>query len=149
MLERITATVKNGFAFVELVALTAIFAVVAGFAVPRFSALNEQARSASVADLEHEVRMRSSLVHAIWLAQGQPETIDLKGHAIGLTNGYPDLESIGVAVSRDEDYAYDARTGVFVPRKGQIAVLLSCMVAYSAPERPGDAPRISRETGGC
>jgi MSHA pilin protein MshA len=149
VLERFTATVKNGFAFVELVVLTAIFAVIAGFAVPRFSALNEEARSASVVGLGHEVRLRSSLAHALWLAQGQPHTVELKGRAIGLINGYPDRESIGIAVSRNEDFAYDASTGVFIPREGEIAVLFSCMVAYSVPVQPGQAPQVSIETSGC
>ena len=149
VLERFTAAVKNGFAFVELVVLAAIFAVVAGFALPRFSALNEEARSAAVAGLGHEVRLRSSLAHALWLAQGQPKTIELKGRTIALANGYPDRESIGIAVSRNEDFAYDAATGVFIPREGDIVVLFSCMVAYSAPGQPGEAPQISIETSGC
>jgi MSHA pilin protein MshA len=133
---------NRGFTLIELVVVVAILAILAAFAIPRFTSLSAEARAASRDAIAGSVRSGAALSHALWLAQGQPPNVAMEGRAIKMINGYPTRESIDDTVGDIKGFTYTSSTGVFV-RSGARA---SCTVTYS--EAGADsAPTIT--TGGA
>ena len=136
---------ESGFTFIEVVVVVTILAILAAFAVPRFTSLEVEARSAAAQALAGSIRSGSTLSHALWLAQGQPATVSIEGAEITLVNGYPDRESIDDAVADFAGFTYAAETGTF----SQVGTAEPCTVTYTEASSIGDAPRVTVDVSGC
>jgi MSHA pilin protein MshA len=131
---------QSGFTLIELVVVITILGILAAFAVPRFVALDTQARIAAQTALAGSVRSSAALAHALWLAQGSPvpATVTIDGQPITLTNGYPNVASLPNTLSDFTGYGYAAgATGVFTRASGP-----ACTVTY-APAAAGAAPVVT------
>jgi MSHA pilin protein MshA len=129
---------QSGFTLIELVVVITILGILAAFAVPRFVALDTQARISTQTALAGSVRSAAALSHALWLAQGQPATVTIDGNVITITNGYPNVASLPNTLSDFTGYGYAAgATGVFTRASGP-----ACTVTY-APAAAGAAPVVT------
>ncbi|HUO68309.1 MAG TPA: type II secretion system protein [Gammaproteobacteria bacterium] len=128
---------QGGFTLIELVVVITILGILAAFAVPRFVALDTQARVSTQQALAGSVRSAAALSHALWLAQGQPATVTIDNQAITMVNGYPNLASIQLALSDFTGYTYTAATGVFARTTGP-----TCSVTYAQAAANG-APTVT------
>ena len=128
----------GGFTLIEVVVVIAILGILAAFAVPRFVALDTQARISTQTALAGSVRSAAALSHALWLAQGQPATVTIDGNVITMRNGYPNVTSLPNALSDLTGYGYAAAngSGVFTRASGP-----TCTVTY-APAAAGAAPVV-------
>jgi MSHA pilin protein MshA len=135
---------QSGFTLIELVVVITILGILAAFAVPRFAALDQQARIAARDALAGSVRSGAALAHAMWLAQGQPATITMEGQVITLTNGYPNLATIDdtIADLPSTGFTYPANNGIF-----RRASPTTCTVTYAAPTGPNLPPTITVSNG--
>jgi MSHA pilin protein MshA len=81
----------TGFTLIELVIVIVILGILAAAALPRFSDLAGDARTASVNGVAGALRAASSVAHATQLAQGlsQGAAVNLEGVSINMSNGYP------------------------------------------------------------
>lgn len=148
-----TQAKHGGFTLIELVVVITILAILAAFAVPRFASLEVEARSASTTALGGSVRSAAALAHALWLAQGQPQTVSMEGHTITIVNGYPDESSIDDALASIEGFIFDdaVSPSLFAKSNGGSppSPVSDCQVTYEAAAVPGAAPDIQVKLTGC
>lgn len=135
----------SGFTLIELVVVITILGILAAFAVPRFVALEGEAREATTEALSGSVRSASSLAHAMWLAQGSPGTVTMEGQTITMVNGYPNLATIDDTLADLSGFTYAPATGVF-SKDGAPG---TCTVTYAEAAAAGSAPTITTDTSGC
>lgn len=136
---------NDGFALLELVAVVVILMLLATFAVPRFASLETGVRSTSVEAFAGRVRSAAAVSHALWLAQGQPESIEMNSAAISLVNGYPDLSTIDDALPGLGEFVYDPAAGLFTGNDTPA----SCSVRYREAVSVGSVPVVTVDTTGC
>ena len=89
-----------GFTLIELVVVITILGILAAFAVPKFIALDTQARIATINGLAGSVKSAASLARGLAMATGNPTTVPMEGATgagVTLTNNYPDGTATGIA----------------------------------------------------
>jgi len=143
----------KGFTLIELVVVITILGILAAFAIPRFTALDKQARIASINALAGSLRSAAALAHASYLAQGtNPATITMEGQSVALTNGYPDSTASGIQNTL-QDYtgfglALTATTATFSMTGAPTPA--TCSVVYTPPTVAGNPAVIAAPaTAGC
>jgi len=134
---------QSGFTLIELVVVITILGILAAFAIPRFAALDQQARIAARDALAGSVRSGAALAHAMWLAQGAPTapvpvTVTMEGQVITLTNGYPNRATINLTLQDYTGFNYAAGTGIF----SRVSPA-TCTVTYTAPAAANLPPTIT------
>jgi MSHA pilin protein MshA len=134
---------QGGFTLIELVVVITILGILAAFAVPRFVALEGEARTASRDALAGSLRSAAALAHAMWLASGQTTPVTMEGQAIVISNGYPDRATIDNALVEHTGFNYDDATGVF-----SNTAVAGCTVTYTAPTMAGTPPTIATSGAG-
>ena len=141
----------QGFTLIELVVVITLLGIFAAFAVPRFVALEVEARSAVTEALGGSLRSSSALAHTLWLAHGQRDTISMEGQSITMANGYPNVATIDHTLGSLEGFVYDpsGSAGVFSKTNDGVTPIANCTVSYTPPPAAGAAPTIALDTAGC
>lgn len=138
---------SRGFTLIELVVVITILGILAAFAVPRFVALEGEARKAAVNGLAGSVRSAAALTKGMWMASGSPSTITMEGKTITITNGYPNLATIVDTLADTTGFTYTAATGVFT--KNGAATPANCSVTYAPPAAANGAPTVTVDVSAC
>ena len=145
---------ERGFTLIELVVVITILGILAAFAVPRFIALDTQARVATVNGLAGSVKSAASLARGLAMATntGASGTVTMEGQTITLNNYYPDSATIAAAVNSDNtnDWTFTAGTATTVSTwtKNGAPTPANCKVTY-LPATASAPPVILAPTGGC
>ena len=149
------ASQERGFTLIELVVVITILGILAAFAVPRFIALDTQARIATVNGLAGSVKSAASLARGLAMATNTAAagTVTMEGQTITLNNYYPDSTTIASAVNSDNtnDWTFTAGTATTVStwaKKGA-PTPANCAVTY-LPATATQPPVIQvPTTSGC
>src|SRR3954462_12724905 len=88
----------SGFTLIELVVTISIIAILGAIALPRYIALQTQARAAKMQAIYGGVRSAAMLAHAQAIATNTTAaaTVNMEGALIDQVNGYPTANATGI-----------------------------------------------------
>lgn len=161
-----------GFTLIELVIVITIISILAAIALPRFAALQQQARTAKAQALAGSIRAAGAIAKAACLADlgtGSPGTctstggtISMEGATVTMQNQYPAANAnvaapfgiIGAA------QISDVNDGVTLSTTGAGAAAVvnvdinggtspNCRITYQAPAAAGSSSSVTITTSGC
>jgi len=149
---------SRGFTLIELVVVITILGILAAFAVPKFVALDSQARTATISGLAGSVKSAASLARSLAMASGNPASVPMEGAAVPVTllNNYPDSTATGIAAAVNSnngangDFTFTAGAGAGAATwtKNGAPTPANCVVSYT-PAAVGSTPTVATTTTGC
>jgi Tfp pilus assembly protein FimT len=143
---------SNGIALVEVVVTLSLCGIVASFAVPRLTHLQNDVRATEMVALSVNLRSAALAAHDQYVeSRANVSAATWKGRAVRLLNGYPEagvggiqsvvLDTLEFTVSADSSSVTYSKVGA--PSPGE------CAVTYHVAPAPGDAPVTTVNTRGC
>jgi MSHA pilin protein MshA len=144
-------TKQSGFTLIELIVVITILGILSAFALPRFAALQTDARMAKMNGALGSIKAAAVLSHSIQLTQqlAPGSSVAMEGSVITMANGYPQSTNISIGHAAGfADAAGVAFTDFTIASTATVFTVTpdashaSCAVTYTVPP-VGGAPTYS------
>ena len=142
----------RGISLVELVVVITLVGILAAFAVPRFTRLENDVRSTEVVALSVKLRAAAVTAHAQYLESGSTlSSATVQGRAVLLKNGYPDagVRGIRLVIADVSDFIVTSTPASVTYSKRGAPVGARCAVTYHASSSAVPATLTDLTTSGC
>jgi MSHA pilin protein MshA len=145
---------SRGFTLIELVVVITILGILAAFAIPKFIALDTQARVATVNGMVGTVKSAAALARSLSQATGNPATVTMEGSPVTMLNNYPDSVALGIpnavnVSASDFTYAAGASGAPGVWTRVGAPNPANCIVTYTPATAGGLPPQVVATITGC
>jgi MSHA pilin protein MshA len=136
----------RGFTLIELTVVITILGILAAFAIPKFVALDQQARLATITGLGGSVKSAAALARSLSMATSNTVSVQMEGSAVTLLNNYPDATATGIALAVNtsvSDFTFVAGSGTATAAVWtKVGAPATCTVSYTAAAA-GAAPSVA------
>lgn len=136
-----------GFTLIELIVVITILGLLSAYALPRFAAVQTEARIAKMNGALASLKSGAALAHAIQLTQQLAATspVTMEGSSIAMNDGYPttDLTAIPIAAGLASPDFVLASTSATVFTVSADTNHPNCAVTYTVPAALGSPPTYS------
>lgn len=143
---------ESGFTLIELVIVITILGLLAGIALPKFAALQADARLAKMNAAMGAVKAAAAMAHGSLLAKGldanftgtPAPNIVIEGTTVVFVNGYPDTASVVALAGITQDYITSglAAPRIAAPGANHLGATpaTDCTIGYVPPSTPNTQP---------
>jgi MSHA pilin protein MshA len=135
--------IQAGFTLIELVIVIAIIGVLGALALPKFAALQADARLAKMNGALGSVKAAAAMAHAMLLTRGfdanftgtPSPAIMIEGVTVTYVNGYPDVNSIVQLAGLTADFVTTGLTSprIAAPDSSHTSGSSDCTIGYTVP----------------
>ncbi|MBC3875279.1 type II secretion system protein [Undibacterium flavidum] len=138
---------SSGFTLIELIVVITILGLLSAYALPRFAALQTEARIAKMNGALASLKSGAALARSIQLTQqlAPNASITMEGSVVAMANGYPttDISSIPVAAGlATPDFVLTSTSGTVFTVSSDVNHS-TCAVTYTVPAAAGSPPTYS------
>jgi MSHA pilin protein MshA len=142
--------IQAGFTLIELVIVITIIGILGALALPRFAALQADARLAKMNGAMGAVKAAAAMAHAMLLTRGfdasftgtPSPAIVIEGVTVVYVNGYPDVNSIVPLAGLTSDFVTAGLTAprIAAPDSSHTGGGTDCTIGYAVPAATNTQP---------